>query len=81
MANLKKFDPRLEFLVMETRTLWDAGVGELADDDKQWLAHELHRQPQDAENIEYERSHTGFTRIVTCTAADVERIYRQKVGS
>lgn len=80
MANLNKYHPRLESLVMETRTLWDPEVGELSDDDRRWLAHELHRRPQDAARITYERSHTGFTRIITCTAADIERLYQQKVG-
>ena len=53
---------------------------ELTDDDKQWLAHELHRHPQAAAKIEYERSHTGFCRTITCTAADIERLYQQKIS-
>ena len=80
MANLAKYDPRLESLVMESRTLWDPAVGDLPDEDKAWLAHELHRSPQEAASIEYERSHTGFTRTITCTPADIERLYREKVG-
>jgi len=80
MANLKKYDPRLESLVMETRTTWDADVGELTDEDKLWLSQELHRTPQDVTTILYERSHTGFTRTITCTAADIERLYQQKMS-
>ena len=80
MANLKKYDPRLDALVMETRTAWDADVGELPDEDKLWLSHELHSTPQDATTILYERSHTGFTRTITCTPADIERLYQQKMG-
>ena len=81
MANLKKYDPRLESLVVETRTKWDPDVGELSEDDRRWLAHELHKNPQQAAKIEYERAHTGFTRVITCTLADIERLYQQKVGA
>ena len=77
MANLKKFDPRVESLVMETKTLWDPEVGEISDDDRAWLADAIHTLPETATNIEYERSHTGFTRIITVTVADIERFYQQ----
>jgi len=80
MANLKKYDPRLESLVMETKTLWDPDIGELSEEDKHWLAQAVHRQPQLAANIEYERSHTGFRRIITVTVDDIERLYEQQVG-
>lgn len=80
MAGLKKFDPRLDALVMETRTEWDPDVGELADEDRNWLAGAVHQDPQSAAQIEYERSHTGFTRTITVTIADIERLYLQRVG-
>lgn len=79
MANLKKFDPRLESLVMESKTLWDPEIGEISDDDKAFLSRAVHADPQHASNIEYERSHTGFTRIITVTVADIERLYQQRV--
>jgi hypothetical protein len=81
MASYNKFDPRLESLVMETRTLWDAGVGNLSDEDKHWLAAEVHRHPERAAKINYERSHTGFTREITVTLADVERIYDERMAA
>ena len=81
MANLKKYDPRLESLVVETRTIWDdPQVGELSDDDRHWLAEAVHAQPTDAVSIEYERAHTGFTRIIKITVADIERLYQQKIS-
>jgi len=80
MANLKKYDPKLESLVMETRTLWDDEVGKLSEDDKRWVARALHREPHLAENIEYERSHTGFTRTITVTVNDIARLYEERVG-
>ena len=80
MANLNEYDPRVEALVMETRTLWDSDVGELSQDDRRWLARTVHATPQAASQISYDRSHTGFTRQITVTVADIERIYRERTG-
>ncbi|MCH8828542.1 MAG: hypothetical protein IID45_03090 [Planctomycetes bacterium] len=80
MANMKKYDPRLDALVMETRTEWDADIGDLDAADQRWLAEAVHQDPQSAAKIEYERSHTGFTRLITVTVADIERLYDQRVN-
>ena len=80
MANFKKYDPRLESLVMETRTVWDPEIGEISDEDRSWLAAAVHREPELASNIEYDRSHTGFTRILTVTVDDIARLYDQRVS-
>lgn len=74
----KKFDARIDDLVMETRTLWDDSVGDLAEEDRRWVALEIHKQPQHATNVAYERSHTGFTRIITVTLEDIQRLYLSK---
>ncbi len=74
----KKYDPRAETLVMETRTLWDSEIGELSDEDKKWLAEAVHKSPQQAANIVYYRSHTGFTREITVTVEDVTRLYDER---
>ena len=81
MANLNKYDPRLESLVMETRTFWDPDLGEISEEDRRWLAASLHQNPQLASKVKYERSHTGFTREITVTVADIERLYQERVGS
>ncbi len=80
MAGYKKYDPRLESLVMETNTLWDPEIGELSEEDKTWLAEQVHQEPEQASKIAYERSHTGFTREITVTVADIERLYDRKIG-
>ncbi len=80
MAAYNKFDPRLESLVMETRTLWDPSVGKLSADDRQWLSSALHRDPDKASKISYERSHTGFCREITVTADDIARLYQEEFG-
>ncbi|MCR9202760.1 MAG: hypothetical protein NXI04_29295 [Planctomycetaceae bacterium] len=74
----KKFDARVDDLVMETRTLWDDSVGDLSEEDRRWVAGEIHKQPQLASKIAYDRSHTGFTRIITVTLEDIQRLYLSK---
>ena len=76
MASLKKYDPRLETLVMERRTRFDAECGDLSTADRRWLADRLHAAPETAGSLEYVRTATGFARTVTATRADVERLYR-----
>jgi hypothetical protein len=81
MASYNKYDPRLESLVMETRTLWDPEVANLSAEDKHWLAEQVQRHPDRAAKINYERSHTGFAREITVTLADVERVYDERLAS
>ena len=80
MADFNKFDPRVDSLVIETKTFWDAAIGKLADADMHWLADAVHHQPEKASNVQYERAHTGFTRTITVTVADIERLYDEKMG-
>lgn len=79
MADYEKYDPRVDALVMETRTDWDNDVGKLSDADKSILAQKLHDEPEKASKVAYERSHTGFTRIITVTVEDIARLYQEKV--
>lgn len=80
MAAYKKYDPRVDSLVVEAVTNWASDVGELSSDDRAWVASALHRQPQLASQIEYERAHTGFTRIITVTADDIAQLYASRVN-
>ncbi len=80
MADFNKFDPRVDSLVIETKTIWDAAIGKLADADMHWLADAVHRHPEKASNVQYERAHTGFTRTITVTVADIERLYDEKMS-
>ena len=72
---MNKFDPRIDALVMETRTNWDASVGTLSDEDRRWVSKSTHEQPQLASQVAYERSHTGFSRTITVTLEDIQRLY------
>lgn len=80
MASYDKFDPRVDSLVVETRTVWGDDLRDLSDDDRKWLAIAIHQKPQLAAHVQYERAHTGFTREITVTAADVERLYADRFG-
>ena len=79
MASLKKYDRRHESLVMELRTRFDDECGALPADDRRWLAARLHADPPAAASLEYVRTPTGFSRTITATRADVERLYRAEV--
>lgn len=70
----KKYDLRTEALVMETRTLWQDVTIDLSLDRKRQLAIALHATAEAATSIEYERSHTGFTRIIHATDEDIQRV-------
>jgi len=78
MAGYNKFDKRLESLVVETRTDWADDVGDLSETDRAWLAQKIHQHPHLAGKINYERTHTGFTREITVTAADIARLYAEE---
>ncbi len=81
MADINKFDPRVDSLVVETQTFWDSAIGQLSDADQQWLSAAVHRSPAKASKVEYNRAHTGFTRAITVTVADIERLYDEKMSS
>ncbi len=81
MADFNKYDPRVDSLVTETKTFWDAAIGKLSDADKQWLAAAIQRSPENACKVAYDRVHTGFTRSITVTVADIERLYDEKLAN
>lgn len=72
---MDKFDPRVDSLVMETRTVWDSSVGNLSEEDRRWVARSIHQRPQLAAKVSYERTHTGFTRVIHVTVEDIQRLY------
>ncbi len=81
MAGYNKYDERLEGLVVETKTHWDSGVGDLSDEDRDWLSTAIHRSPELASQIVYERAHTGFTRDITVTVEDIQRLYQERIAA
>ena len=81
MAAYNKYDARVDSLVVETVTHWDDEVGEISPEDKSWLSRAVHQSPEQASKISYERAHTGFTRMITVTVDDIERLYNERVSS
>jgi hypothetical protein len=72
MAN--EFDPYREALVVETTTIWPEEYDDWSLADRQRIEALLHAEPQKAAQLEYIRQHTGFTRQITVTAEDLERM-------
>ncbi len=69
-----KFDPYREALIMETETVWPEELNDLGPAEKQRIAAELHAHPDQASNLEYIRTHTGFIRRITVTQEDLQRV-------
>jgi hypothetical protein len=68
-----KFDPYREALIVETVTVWPDEYAHLTAEEKARMEAALHAEPE-ACQVTYERMHTGFTRIITVTEADVQRV-------
>jgi hypothetical protein len=69
-----KFDPYREALVMETNTVWPSEFKDLPATEKVRIEQQLHEHPEACGDLEYVRTHTGFCRQITVTAADVQRL-------
>lgn len=81
MADYNKYDERVDGLVIETKTHWDPSVGNLTPEDRALLSQAIHRAPKLAAKIHYERAHTGYTREITVTVEDIQRLYQLKVAN
>jgi hypothetical protein len=71
-----KFDPYREALVMETKTIWPNDVEPSDPAKRRDIASQLHSHPEQATQLTYVRTHTGFCREITVTPADVTRLSR-----
>lgn len=69
-----KFDPYREALVMETITEWPDDDASVAPAERQRIADHLHAHPDQASQLEYIRTHTGFCRKITVTPGDLQRL-------
>jgi hypothetical protein len=75
-----KFDPYREALVMETVTEWPEQYDRLEPHERAALEARLHAQPQDAAQLEYVRTHTGFCRRIVVTPEDYQRATQQRAA-
>lgn len=69
-----KFDPYRDAQVMEEQTIWPEELDELEAPDRARIARMLHDHPEEATELEYVRTHTGFARCITVHPEDVERL-------
>ncbi len=72
MAN--QYDPYREALVVEEQTVWPEQYDHWDEARKEEIARLLHQSPQEAAELRYVRQHTGFTRVITVTEADLQRL-------
>jgi len=68
-----KFDPYREALIVETTTVWPEET-ELDPHRQAELEALLHASPEEALQLEYVRTHTGFCRQIVVTDEDLERV-------
>ena len=68
------WNPYRESLVLESETIWPEELNLVHPTDRQRIETQLHADPAQAENLEYVRLYTGFSRRITVTAADVARL-------
>jgi hypothetical protein len=68
------WNPYRESLVQESETIWPEELKPVNPVERQRLEAQLHAEPAKAENLEYVRLYTGFSRRITVTPADVARL-------
>ncbi len=69
-----EFDPYRDALVMERSTIWPEEYDDWSPGDRLRIEALLHAAPQQAAELEYVRQHSGFSRQITVTADDLERL-------
>jgi hypothetical protein len=73
-AAANPWNPYLEALVQESETIWPQDLNLVNPVDRARIEVQLHADPAKAEKLEYVRLHTGFSRRITVTAADLARL-------
>ena len=68
-----KFDPYREALIVETSTVWPEDL-QLDPRQQAELEVRLHESPEEAAQLEYVRTHTGFCRQIIVTEEDLARM-------
>ena len=68
------FDAYREALVMETETEWPDEYDVWEPSERARLEGLLHESPEQASELEYIRTHTGFCRRIVVTPEDIQRL-------
>ncbi|MDG2381809.1 MAG: hypothetical protein P8N76_09050 [Pirellulaceae bacterium] len=69
-----KFDPYREALVIETTTIWPEEYSGMDTNSKRQIEQALHDAPENVSILTYQRLHSGFSREITVTEEDVDRV-------
>ena len=69
-----KFDPYREALIVEVETAWPDEYDDWEPTERARVERLLHQHPDQAAQLEYVRTHTGFCRQITVTPGDVQRL-------
>jgi hypothetical protein len=69
-----KFDPYREALIVEVQTEWPEEYDDWEPVERARVERLLHQSPEEASQLEYVRTHTGFCRRIHVTAEDLARV-------
>ena len=68
------FDQYREALIVEVETSWPEEYDDWEPGERARVERLLHQAPQEAAQLEYVRTHTGFCRRIVVTPDDIERV-------
>jgi hypothetical protein len=68
------FDPYREALVVEVETAWPDVYDDWEPAERARVERLLHQAPDEASQLEYVRTHTGFCRRIHVTSEDLARV-------
>ena len=71
-----QFDPYREALIVEVETQWPEEYDDWEPGERARVERLLHQSPDQASQLEYVRTHTGFCRRIVVTPEDIARIRR-----
>ena len=69
-----KFDPYREALVMEEVTIWPDELDDVDLTERRRLERLLHDSAEEATQLAYHRTHSGFCREIAVTQDDLDRV-------
>lgn len=68
------FDPYREALIVEVETQWPEEYDDWEPGERARVERLLHQSPEQADQLEYVRTHTGFCRRIHVTPDDIARV-------
>jgi hypothetical protein len=69
-----QFDPYREALIVEVETQWPEEYDDWEPTERARVERLLHQSPDEASQLEYVRTHTGFCRRIVVAPEDIARV-------